>query len=57
MGAVVTAVVADPQLRNQASRHAGETWGPLLFLGSIALAILLGSLGVLPGTRSKKRHA
>jgi hypothetical protein len=57
MGAVVTTGVADPQLRNQASRHAGETWGVWLFLGSIGLAILLGGLGVLPGTRSKKRQA
>jgi hypothetical protein len=57
MSAVVIAGVADPELRNLASRHAGETWGPLLFLGSIGLAILLGSLGALPGTRSTKRQA
>jgi hypothetical protein len=57
MGAVATAGIADPQLRNQASRHAGETWGVWLFLGSIGLAILLGGFGVLPGTRSKKRQA
>jgi hypothetical protein len=57
MGAAVTAGIADPQLRNQASRHAGEHWGVWLFLGSIGLAILLGSFGVLPGTHSKKRQA
>jgi hypothetical protein len=57
MGAVVTAGITDLQLRNQASRHAGATWGVWLFFGSIALAILLGSLGLLPGTRLKKRQA
>jgi hypothetical protein len=57
MGAVATAGIADPELRNQASRHAGEHWGVWLFLGSIGLTILLGSLGILPGTRSKKRPA
>jgi hypothetical protein len=57
MATVATAGIADPQLRNQASRHAGEHWGPWLFLGSIGLTILLGSFGVLPGTRSKKRPA
>jgi hypothetical protein len=57
MTAVATAGIADPQLRNEASRHAGGHWGVWLFLGSIGLAIVLGSVGVLPGTRSKKRHA
>jgi hypothetical protein len=54
MAAVVTAGITDPKLRDQASRHAGQTWGLWLFLGSIGLAILLGSRGVLPGTRRKR---
>jgi hypothetical protein len=49
--------ITDPQLRAQASRHAGQTWGVWLFFGSIGLAILLGSLGILPGTRRKTRQA
>ena len=57
MSAVVIAGVTDPQLRTQASRHAGATWGVWLFLGSISLAVVLGGLGVLPGMRSKKRQA
>jgi hypothetical protein len=53
---VATAGIADPHLRNQASRHAGQASGIWLFLGSIGLAILLVSLGILPGTRRKARR-
>jgi len=57
MGGVATAGITDPQLRSQASRHAGQTWGVWLFFGSMVLAIVLVSLGLLPGTRRKTRQA
>lgn len=57
MGGVATAGITDPDLRDQASRHAGQTWGVWLFFGSIGLAILGGSVGILPGTRRKTRRA
>jgi len=55
--AVAIAGITDPQLRNEASRHAGQSCGVWLFFGSIGLAVLLGSRGILPGTRSKNRQA
>lgn len=53
---VATAGISDPEQQAEASRHAGETWGVWVLLGSIGLAVLLSWLGVLPGTRRKKRQ-
>jgi hypothetical protein len=46
----------DPDLRQQALRQAGETFGPWALLGSLALAVVLGGCGLLPGTRRTKRR-
>jgi hypothetical protein len=48
--------ITDAEQQAATSRHAGETWGVWLFFGSIGLASLLSCLGVLPGTRRKKRQ-
>ena len=45
----------DPELRQQAIWQVGETFGPWALLGSLALAVVLGGCGVLPGTRRTKR--
>jgi hypothetical protein len=45
----------DPELQKQAAQKAGETVGPWVMLGAITLSVVLGSLGLLPGTGRKKR--
>lgn len=45
----------DPELRKQLAEEAGRQQGPLLLLGSLVLATVLGVLGWLPGTRRRKR--
>jgi hypothetical protein len=56
MAALAVHGITDPEQQAAASRHAGETWGVWLFFGSIGLAVLLSCLGVLPGTRRKRRQ-
>jgi hypothetical protein len=59
--AVVAAIVAsiraggDAELQQQLAQRSGETIGPWLLLGSIALPIVLACLGWLPGVRWKRR--
>jgi hypothetical protein len=53
---IATAGINDPEQQAAASQHAGETWGAWVLLGSIGLAVVLSYLGVLPGTRRKKRQ-
>lgn len=56
-GAIVAAALAtqgagdDPELRKQLMDESGKRVGPWLMMGSFFLAILLASLGRLPGTR------
>jgi hypothetical protein len=58
---VVAAMIAthgagdDPELSKQLAQQSGETVGPWLMLGSIATSAVLGTLGVLPGTRRVKQ--
>jgi hypothetical protein len=56
MAAVSIHGITDREQQAAASRHAGETWGVGLFFGSIVLAVVLSYLGMLPGTRRKKRQ-
>jgi hypothetical protein len=43
----------DPEVCNQLAQEAGQKQGPLLLLGSLVLATVLGCLGWLPGTRKR----
>jgi hypothetical protein len=45
----------DPEVRKQLAEQAGRQQGPLLLLGSLVLATVLGVLGWLPGTRRRSR--
>jgi hypothetical protein len=45
----------DPELRKRLTEEAGQRFGMVFFLGSIVLAVVLGKLGMLPGTRRLKR--
>jgi hypothetical protein len=42
---------ADPEVRDKLIQQASQSWGGWVFLGSIALPILLSWRGWLPGTR------
>lgn len=58
-GALICSKIAargidDPEMQQKLREEAGEKFGLWVFFGSIALAILLGALGVLPGTRRRK---
>jgi hypothetical protein len=45
----------NPEARQQAVEQAGRVTGPWILLGSIGLAIVFSCLGLLPGTRRRKR--
>jgi hypothetical protein len=45
----------NPPAQQQAAAEAGRVTGPWLLLGAIGLAIVFSCLGLLPGTRRRKR--
>ena len=63
IGSFVIAAVVVPQLLvshsgaqgdyREAGRIFGKTFGPVLFLGSAAIAIIGTKTGILPGTRKR----
>lgn len=53
--AATSAAGDDPAKREAAARESGKTTGPIVLLGSLASAIVLGGAGLLPGTRGRKR--
>lgn len=45
----------DPKLRTETINAAADDWSMWILAGSFSLAVVLGCLGLLPGTRRKKR--
>jgi hypothetical protein len=54
ISAVATAGIAEEQARQKATEEAGKAWSLTVFFGSIALSVVLGKLGFLPGMRRPK---